>query len=97
MASSTIDRPVLPARLAPAAMREASSSATRVGVLSLPNATASERGRVVMPAQAASNTRPPNTVPHTPTSFKAVGATCRGSSSSTAKSARLPHSMLPIS
>ncbi len=41
------------------------------------------------------NTRPPSTVPHTASSLRRAGAHTDGSSSSTAKSANLPTSMLP--
>ena len=47
--------------------------------------------------RAASKGRPATTVPHTPMSRMAIGSTVSGSSSSTVKSAALPHSIVPNS
>ena len=61
---------------------------------------APDNGDGCAPAQGAAgawNTRPPCTVPQTRTSFRRSAPISSGSSSSTAKSARLPHSMEPTS
>ena len=59
--------------------------------------SASHRDATTCPSSGASNGTPPTIVPTTRTSLSASGGTLDGSSASTAKSARLPTSMLPIS